>query len=403
MKTTLRLLLLLSFAPIFASCERDSAAEPDQIPEGAVDLTWARDPRLAVEVLESGRSDSTWQRVVELDTAGVTRRAVADPERWEQITSEAVNSAPMQLPLYRKSEGASVLRAQILLDRAMFSPGIIDGRWGKNTEKAVYWFQQREGLPRTGWIDQATFDRLVQLGGETPDLIRPYTLAAEDVEGPFVTIPEDIYAKAKLDCMCYESISESLSERFHVSPDVLRQLNPGVSLDSLTTGTTIQVPNVRGEGMRAPEEIAKLVISADGFFVHAVDANGRILYHFPTTLGSSFDPSPSGDHSIVRITRNPTWHYQPSILAHVDDSEEEAMIPAGPNNAVGVVWMELSIPHYGMHGTSAPETIGYTTSAGCVRLTNWDAIFLSGLVRAGTPVEFSARPDPSPVDGTPAG
>lgn len=389
------LTLLLALLPLIAACGDETPAASTAPHEDAVDLTdW--DPRMAPEDLESGRSDASWQRVVQLDTAGLTRESVANPETWEQIEPQTVNTTATQLPIYRESEGPSVLRAQILLDRVMFSPGIIDGRWGKNTEKAVYWFQQREGLRRTGWIDQETFDRLVRLAGVTPELIRTYTVTEDDVAGPFVTIPEDIYEKAELDCMCYESVTEKLSELFHTAPAVLQKLNPGVDLDALTAGMQIQVPNVRGEGMRAQGEIAKIVVSAEGFYVHALDASGRILYHFPTTLGSSFDPSPTGNHSIAKITRDPWWHYQPAILEHVDDSDEDAMIPAGPNNAVGVVWMALSLPHYGIHGTSAPETIGYTTSAGCVRLTNWDALFLSGLVREGTPVQFSADPAPAP-------
>lgn len=399
MKTTLRYALLLPLALTIGGCSDDSEPPTNNTTRSdAVTLTGDWDTRLTADDLEQGRGDPSWQQVVQLDTAGLERGTIANAESFEQITPDMVNSFPMQLPLYREAAGPSVLRAQILLDRVMFSPGIIDGRWGKNTEKAVYWFQQREGLRRTGWIDQETFDRLVQLAGDTPELVRPYTLTASDVEGPFVTIPEDIYEKAELDCMCYESAAEALSERFHVTREILEQLNPDISFDALAAGTTVLVPNVQGEGTRASGEVAKLVISAQGFYVHALDAGGRILYHFPTTLGSSFDPSPSGQHTITSITPDPWWHYQPSILAHVDSEDEEAMIPAGPNNAVGVVWMALSIPHYGIHGTSAPETIGYSTSAGCVRLTNWDAIFLSGLVSEGTPVEFSSRPDPSPVE-----
>jgi lipoprotein-anchoring transpeptidase ErfK/SrfK len=284
--------------------------------------------------------------------------------------------------------GPSVLTVQILLDRALFSPGIMDGRWGKNSEKAVYWFQQREGLRRTGVVDQATFERLAQAAGSPEELVRMHTLTEEDVEGPFTSIPDDIYEKAKMDCLCYESLTEKLSETFHVSPDILARLNPDVDLNGLTAGSTIQVPNVRDPDAGRGATVERIVVSAAGHYVHALDAEGRILYHFPTTLGSTYDPSPTGDHRVTSVTKDPWWHYQPAILEHVDSSEPDAKIPPGPNNAVGRVWMALSIPHYGIHGTAAPETIGYVTSAGCVRLTNWDALFLSDRVSRGTAVEF---------------
>ncbi len=391
-----RLVACAAVALLITGCNREAdppiptVAETPQLPAAeTIRLQGDWDARLDPEELERGRRDPSWTRVVELDTAGLAYSPAAEPESWDDISAERVNNSPMQLPLSSESEGPSVLRAQILLDRVLFSPGIIDGFWGKNTEKAAFWFQRREGLRETGRIDESTFERLVQLAGGETQLVRVHTLTQEDVEGPFVTIPEDIYEKAEMDCLCYESLSEKLAEMFHTSPELLAQLNPGISLDEATAGTQLNVLAVRS-GEAAGGAVARLVVSGEGFFVHAVDGNGRILYHFPSTLGSSFDPSPTGRHQIDSITRDPWWHYQPSILEHVEDEDPEADIPPGPNNAVGVVWMALSLPHYGIHGTSAPETIGYTTSAGCVRLTNWDASFLADKVQEGTPVEFVA-------------
>jgi lipoprotein-anchoring transpeptidase ErfK/SrfK len=361
------------------------APEPDRV---ALTSDW--DARLAREELERGRLDASWSRVVELDTLGIHPDSTANQEVWDSITPQSVNTGAMQLPLYGAVEGPSVLRTQILLDRAFFSPGIIDGHWGKNTEKAIYWFQHREGLRKSGRLDSETFDRLIQISGGSAELVRTHQLTAEDVEGPFVTVPEDIYDKAELECLCYESIAERLAETFHTSVEILQQLNPGVDLSTVVAGSTLQVPAVRDPNAGRDRQVARLVISGEGFYLQALDANGAILFHFPSTLGSTFDPSPEGDHRVTRITPDPWWHYQPSILEHVADEEEEAQIPPGPNNAVGVVWMALSIPHYGIHGTSAPETIGYTTSAGCVRLTNWDATFLSQRIAEGIPVEFQA-------------
>ena len=130
------------------------------------------------------------------------------------------------------------------------------------------------------------------------------------------------------------------------------------------------------------------MISGEGGYLHALAEDGSVLFHFPVTVGASYDPSPEGEFTVESVSRNPWWHYQPSILAGVPDDAEEARLPPGPNNAVGTVWMALSKEHYGIHGTRAPETIGYASSAGCVRLTNWDAETLADAVGAGTPVRF---------------
>ncbi len=340
--------------------------------------------------VEAGRLDDSWKRTVKMDAAprNATRMDTTLSESWADISAERVNTGPMKLPLGGDVAGPSVLRAQILLDRAAFSPGVIDGRWGKNTEKAIYWMQKREGLKATGQVDSTTFARLHELAGAPGQPVAPHTLSEEDVAGPSKKIPEDIYEKAKMDRLYYETLSEKLGELFHATPELLAHLNPEATLDSLAAGDTLYVPALRSDQEKASGQVARLLISDGGHFLHALDAQDRILYHFPSTLGSTYDPSPEGSYEVESITVDPWWHYQPSILAGVDDSEEEAQIPPGPNNAVGKVWMALTKEHYGIHGTSAPSTIGYATSAGCVRLTNWDALFLARRIDAGTPVVF---------------
>ncbi|CAN5868265.1 hypothetical protein BH23GEM5_BH23GEM5_11190 [soil metagenome] len=369
---------------------RAAAAPPVQAAErqaNAATVAWQDSPAMSQEELERGRYDAEWRQVVELDSVPGAA-APRNPERWDSITADLVNQGTMIVPLYGEVAGPSVLRTQVMLDRAVFSPGIMDGRWGKNTEKAIYWLQRREGLPRTGRLDKETLAKLTDLAGNPQQIIRAYTLTAEDVKGPFVDIPDDIYEHAKLECSCYESLTEKLSEQFHVTPDLLAKLNPDVQLDGLAAGQTIQVPNVREPSQAGGANVSRIVVSDRGKYLHALDSSGRILYHFPTTLGSSYDPSPAGDFKVTRVAKDPDWHYQPAILAHVESSKPDALIPPGPNNAVGLVWMALSVPHYGIHGTRSPETIGYASSAGCVRLTNWDALFLADRVRPGTPVEF---------------
>jgi lipoprotein-anchoring transpeptidase ErfK/SrfK len=359
--------------------------------DGERGVTFEGDVALpTAEELERARLDQGWRRVVQLDSLDADDNPV-NPESWDELTVERINTGPMFLPLAGDVAGPSVLRLQVLLDRALFSPGVMDGRWGVNTEKAIYWFQRREGLRATARADSVTFARLVQVAGTPGEVARRHTLTEEDVKGPFRTLPEDIYELAKQPCTCYESLREKLGELFHSTPELIAKLNPGVELNALRAGDRIWVPNVRDPAARGAP-VARIVVSDEGRFLHALDASGRIVYHFPSTLGSSYDPSPTGDYRVTAIREDPVWHYQPKILAHVDDDKPDALIPPGPNNAVGVVWMALSVPHYGIHGTKAPETIGYASSAGCVRLTNWDALFLARRIEPGVRVQFQDRP-----------
>jgi lipoprotein-anchoring transpeptidase ErfK/SrfK len=368
--------------------QADVPVQPVQAPaEGNADLPPVVERELTPEELEAGRNSNEWTSVVQLDTTG-GGAAVSNPEKWEMISTEQMNTGAAFLPLGGDVSGPSVYRVQVLLDRALFSPGMMDGRWGKNTAKAVFFFQQREGLRTTGRVDSATYAKLAEAAGSPRELVVARTLTAEDVKGPFQELPDSIYDQAKLDCTCFESLTEKLSEEFHTTPELLAKLNPGVELDGLQAGQQLNVPNVRDKGAKAQGEVAELVVSGKGSYVHAVDASGRILYHFPSTLGGTYEPSPQGEFKVTAITKKPWWHFQPALLEKVPDDRPDAKIPPGPNNAVGMVWMTLSAPHYGIHGTKAPETIGYATSAGCVRLTNWDVLFLADRMNKGTPVRF---------------
>lgn len=361
--------------------------------------------------------------VAQQERADTTGRAQAIPdEAWKDITPERVSPARMTLPVADDMEGPSVVAAQVLLDQNRFSPGVIDGYWGQNTEKAVYWYENRHGLSADGELDRTTMEHLLERGGERP-LVRRHTLSQDDVSGPFRALPEDIYARADMECLCYESLAEKLGERFHASPALLRKLNPDVDLNALEAGDELVAPNVSsqpeavaGAGAEAGSDagsgaaaetgseagaepdagartrggapVAEILVSDDGRYLHARDADGRTLYHFPAVLGADYAPSPTGNYTVTSITFDPTWHYQPDLLSGVDPSRPDAVLPPGPNNAVGVVWMQLSTPHYGIHGTGAPSTVGYTDSHGCVRLTNWDAAYLAHRIEEGVPVRF---------------
>jgi lipoprotein-anchoring transpeptidase ErfK/SrfK len=324
--------------------------------------------------------------------------AAGDARAQISFTEKAVESAPAKFPVKIPREGSLALHLQILLDRAGFSPGIIDGAWGVNAAKAITFFTRYDdperlsgdAPPAVTSVDKATYDRLRKVARPKP-LIRHYTITARDLAGPFTPIPENVYEQAKLKCLCYSSPVEMLSERFHVARKLLALMNPKVNFDKLKPGMQILVPNVELDGAALPQDtaiIARVIISKKHFWTHAVDAQGNIIYHFPSTLGAGYDPSPTGDYRVTYVSREPSFKYQPKLFAEVPDTNPEAKLAAGPNSPVGMVWMSLSKPHYGIHGTSSPETIGYANSHGCVRLTNWDALRLSDLVDIGTPVQF---------------
>jgi hypothetical protein len=342
-----------------------------------------------------------------LDTAGIGARYTstpADDSLYSGISESSAETKATRFPMRIPKRGAAALQLQVLLDRAHFSPGIIDGVWGDNAAKALAFYSSSQSgdstvkVDSTMLLDQATYSRLRTAMGSQP-ILTSYTVTTADVEGPFKRVPDNVYEQAKLDCLCYESAKEAIAEKFHTSVKLLAQVNPKVALDTLTAGTTLKVPNVEVEAVdgvasgAAPSSgVAKLIVSKTGFWTHAVDSSGRVLYHFPSTLGSGYlsqaDESPTGGFKVTNISWNPAFHYQPKLFAEVSDTKPEARLPKGPNSPVGVVWMALSKPHFGIHGTSSPETIGYANSHGCVRLTNWDATELGHLISKGTPVVF---------------
>ena len=369
--------------------------------DSIADMIGSGDVPLSPSDLERGRADPAWREVVTFDTSAID--TARSNETWEQISVSDVNSRPTFLPLGEESAGPSVLRLQVLLDRAYFSPGVIDGRWGKNTEKAVYWFQRREQLRATGRADSVTFNRLVELAGVPNRLVRDYELTAADASGPFVKLPAEIYDAHTLDCTCFESLAEKLAEQFHVTPELLEKLNPGVDLNRLTAGERLSVPFVRDSSASADPRVAVIVVSVAGHYLHALDEQDRLLYHFPTTLGSGYNPSEGTTYTVTSVTENPWWHLQPALLHTGDPNRPDVRIPPGPNNAVGIVWMALSRPHYGIHGTAEPATIGYATSSGCVRLTNWDARFLARRIEPGVNVRFEDIPPGRAAHPAPTG
>jgi len=290
-----------------------------------------------------------------------------------------------------------MIGVQVALDRAGFSPGEIDGRGGPKTKLALSEFQKSAGLPAAGAVDEETIAAL----SAPAEPVVTYTIAPEDVAGPFIgSMPGDMMESAKLPALGYTSALEALAEKFHASPALLQTLNPGAAWSA---GDAIRVPAVEPFEPHSNAEKAtagakpaatskpasqslEVLISGASKSLLVRDADGKVLMYAPITIGSSKDPLPIGDWKVTGVSWNPTFNYNPDLFWDADPTHAKATIPPGPNNPVGVVWVDINKEHFGLHGTPEPATIGRTESHGCIRLTNWDATKLGRLVAPGTKV-----------------
>jgi lipoprotein-anchoring transpeptidase ErfK/SrfK len=310
-----------------------------------------------------------------------TALAASPPKGLER---DAVNNAD----LAAKEEGGvspALIKAQVLLDRARFSPGVIDGRKGENVQNALKAFEKARQLKVDGELDDEVWAKLNETS-QDPALVE-YTITEEDVKGPFAKeIPDKLEDQANLERLAYTSPEELLAEKFHMDEDLLKALNPGKSFDS--AGTSIVVANVMAKREGHEQKVAKIEISKSEHVLRALGEDGSIIGVYPASIGSEEKPAPSGTHTVRAIAPNPTYTYNPEYAFKGVKAKEKFVVKPGPNNPVGSTWIDLSVESFGIHGTPEPAKVGKAYSQGCVRLTNWDVAELAKMVKKGTTVAF---------------
>ncbi|MGL5840171.1 MAG: L,D-transpeptidase family protein [Sphingorhabdus sp.] len=339
--------------------------------------------------------------------------AARDPEPGEAVAPDA-DDIPRP-----------VMQLQVVLDRLGFTPGVVDGKNGLSTRNAIAGFQEAQGLKITGELDEATSTALAQW--RNIPATRLVTIPDAFARGPFVEMPEDAADQAKMQGLGYESLDEKLAERFHTTVETLQMLNTqsGSGVDASASrqnrdtekqknifqaGQRIRVPNIGNDRVDAAQvddtgwrdtlvmlgvasaqpKAERIIVSKSKGTLKAYDAQDKLVGMYTASMGSPRDPLPLGRWKVNGVARNPEFHYNPELFWDVSDSKDDQMLPPGPNSPVGIVWIDLSKEHYGIHGTPEPQTIGRAQSHGCVRLTNWDAARLAQMVSPGVQVLFEA-------------
>ena len=314
--------------------------------------------------------------------------AAAPPQKHRALTRVAPRAAkkPVPPPL----PCGDYVGFQVLLDRQGFSPGEIDGRPGANFSRALAAMQTARKVPVTS---QPDCDSWHALGGDHADAaVTSYTITADDLKGPFEkSIPRELPQQAALPALGYRSPLEMIAERFHASPGLLQKMNPGLTI---AEGRGMNVPAVTPfdpdakPATDAASDDVTIQVTRDESALRATRGDGSLVFWAPVTTGSEHDPLPPGDWKVNVVQWHPVFHYNPKLFWDAKPTDVRADIKPGPNNPVGVVWIDLSKEHYGLHGTPEPGNVGHTESHGCVRLTNWDAARVAALVKPGTPVLF---------------
>lgn len=321
-----------------------------------------------------------WNFVVLLFFIILAGAAVAEP-----LEIETINNAQLHLPLPAKERiNPTLIKAQLLLDRAHFSPGEIDGKFGDNFKKALIAFAAAQGLNSRGELTDQMWQKLTATSSEP--VLTKYTISNDDVRGPFVnSIPTKLEQMKDLPVLAYTSAREKIAEKFHMSQGLLSALNSKQKFE--TANETIVVANVVQND--ASKRAARVEVDKSAQVLKVFGRDQQLLAVYPVTVGSTEKPAPSGRLKVTGISKNPTYRYNPKYAFKGVRATKPFTIKPGPNNPVGLVWIGLSGEGYGIHGTPDPSKVSKTASHGCIRLTNWDALRVASAVAKGTPVDFS--------------
>jgi lipoprotein-anchoring transpeptidase ErfK/SrfK len=310
-----------------------------------------------------------------------------------RVDAAAINNADYRAkPSSKTGIDPTIVKVEVLLSRARFSPGEIDGKLGENAQKALRAYAEANGLPTDKPLTTETWKKLTSASADP--VITEYTISEKDVEGPFLKkLPAKMEDMGHLKALNYTSPREAIAEKFHMSQELLSALNHGKKFDR--AGQKIFVTNVPDQTKLTVDRIE---IDKSRQTVKAFDPSGALIAFFPATIGSEEKPTPSGTLKVISADANPFYRYNPAYKFKGVKSKKPFKIAPGPNNPVGSFWIGLSAEGYGIHGTSDPARISKSESHGCIRLTNWDANLLGASVKKGTPVIFVDEPQESQDD-----
>src|ERR1041384_4471731 len=313
-----------------------------------------------------------------LDSAMAAPNGPAPPAA---IGAQAINDAQWSGKAAQHVDGPMMVRLQVLLDRAHFSPGEIDGKRGENVDKAIMAYAASQGL--SSGLSEELWQKLVEKFKDS--VIVGYKISDADLKGPFAEkIPEKMEDMKDLPALSYTSPKEKLAEQFHMSQELLVALNPDQKFDN--PGATIMVVNVPNADL--PEKAARIEVDKSKQTLRVFGKSKALLAVYPVTAGSTDKPAPVGVLKVTSTTKNPTYRYNPDFAFKGVKSRDAFTIKPGPNNPVGLAWIGLSKEGSGIHGTPEPSKVSKSDSHGCIRLTNWDALQLSSAVTKGVSVEF---------------
>ena len=306
--------------------------------------------------------------------------AITGPETTQSESLDLKISPSVPEAAFSGSRSRVVLAAQVMLDRSRHSPGVIDGYMGGNTMRAIQHFRRARGLPAEGGLDPQLIRSLMK--SQRGEIFETYTITRDDVDGPFFRVPSAMSAMAALVRVGWTSPQELIADRFHMDQGLLLELNPEADFSRVGERITIVA---HGEET-LPSQVVRIEVRKSDNSVVAFDERGNVLASYPATVGSAQFPRPSGSMEVVAVAPDANYSFDPTGREWGPD--EKLIIPPGPNNPVGGIWIDLSKPGYGIHGSPDPQLIGKTASHGCVRLTNWDAKELADAVGQGTDVVF---------------